>query len=30
MREVLRGVDRGVLVNRNIASQNSWWPNKQA
>lgn len=30
MREVLRGVDRGVLVNRGIASSNSWWPNKQA
>ncbi len=29
MREVLRGVDRGVLVNRQIASPDSWWPNKQ-
>jgi len=28
IREVLRGVDRGILVNRNIASPNSWWPNK--
>lgn len=28
MREVLRGVDRGVLVNRNIAAPSSWWPNK--
>jgi esterase/lipase superfamily enzyme len=30
MREVLRGVDRGVLVNRQIASSDSWWPNKQS
>ena len=28
IREVLRGVDRGILVDRNIASPNSWWPNK--
>jgi esterase/lipase superfamily enzyme len=28
MREVLCGVDRGVLVNQKIASPNSWWPNK--
>jgi esterase/lipase superfamily enzyme len=28
IRDVLRGVDRGVLVNQQIASQNSWWPNK--
>jgi hypothetical protein len=28
IREVLRGADRGVLVNRNIAASNSWWPNK--
>jgi esterase/lipase superfamily enzyme len=28
MREVLRGVDRGVLVNKKIASPKSWWPNK--
>jgi esterase/lipase superfamily enzyme len=28
MREVMRGVDRGVLVNQGIASPNSWWPNK--
>lgn len=30
MRQVLRGVDRGVLVNQQVASANSWWPNKQA
>lgn len=30
IREVLRGVDRGVLVERKIASPNSWWPNKTA
>ena len=29
MRQVLRGVDRGVLVNTGQASKNSWWPNKQ-
>ena len=28
MREVLRGVDRGILVNRQVASSSSWWPNK--
>jgi hypothetical protein len=28
IRDVLRGVDRGVLVNQQIASRNSWWPNK--
>ena len=28
MREVLRGTDRGVLVNDQIASEKSWWPNK--
>jgi esterase/lipase superfamily enzyme len=30
MRGVLRGVDRGVLVNGEIAAANSWWPNKEA
>lgn len=30
LREVLRGVDRGVLVDRKIASDSSWWPNKQS
>jgi esterase/lipase superfamily enzyme len=30
MRQVLRGVDRGVLVNNGIAAANSWWANKQA
>jgi len=30
MRQVLRGVDRGVLVADGVASQNSWWPNKAA
>lgn len=29
MRQVLRGVDRSVLVNSGQASKNSWWPNKQ-
>ncbi len=29
MRQVLCGVDRGVLVNGGIAAANSWWPNKQ-
>ena len=29
IREVLRGIDRGVLVNQKIASPNSWWPNKR-
>ncbi len=28
IRQVLRGVDRSVLVNSKIASPNSWWPNK--
>jgi Alpha/beta hydrolase of unknown function (DUF900) len=28
MREVLRGVDRSILVADGLASQNSWWPNK--
>lgn len=28
MREFLRGVDRGVLVNQKIGSPNSWWPNR--
>jgi esterase/lipase superfamily enzyme len=28
IREVLRGVDRGVLVNEKIAAPNSWWPNR--
>ena len=30
LRQVLRGVDRGVLVKGDIAAANSWWPNKQA
>ena len=30
MREVLRGVDRGVLVSQGLASANSWWPNRLA
>jgi esterase/lipase superfamily enzyme len=28
MGQVLRGVDRGVLVKNGTASQNSWWPNR--
>jgi esterase/lipase superfamily enzyme len=30
MAEVLRGVDRSVLVTNKIASQNSWWPSRSA
>jgi len=30
MRQVLRGVDRGILVADGLASPNSWWPNKVA
>jgi hypothetical protein len=30
IRQVLRGVDRSVLVNSGTASQNSWWPNRVA
>jgi hypothetical protein len=30
MRQVLRGVDRGILISNGLASQNSWWPNKTA
>jgi esterase/lipase superfamily enzyme len=30
IRQVMRGVDRSVLVNSGTASQNSWWPNRAA
>jgi len=30
MSNVLRGVDRGFLVNQKVASANSWWPNRTA
>jgi len=30
MRDVLCGVDRGILVSNGTAAVNSWWPNKQA
>jgi len=28
MEQVLRGIDRGILVKTGVASQNSWWTNK--